>query len=400
MKGLPIPSSLSGWICAVVLLFFLFVGYYLYLFPALHVFYFEEEAGFPALYSGTKDRCDPLEIRVDSPRQIAPFGKRWVYITIRNDSASPITVTASLSVTPSLTGWYMPFLFGGSTSDTTAVSFSPLQPHATAYGRIPLFSTEKITEAALYIHIPEGRDCTVTIAQRPIKNPWRYLAHAFSEQLLLPPWSNWILAAIGLLIPALVEPKEWKEPKEPTELSLQSLGQMFGRSLGLSLAFIAGVLVAMSAIWWPVESGWWNIVIIIVSLIVIILFVWRSLGLGWPQQLSQWLQGRKSLQDLSKRLQEQKWMQSIRDPLRQKWSGSLIVPVILLLVGIALWLLSKQLLLFPLVRPLGGIFIVMGVPELLSTILRTMYSQESGGGNESGSDRGSPADAPGDKSES
>lgn len=391
MKGLPIPGSLGGWICAVGLLFFLFIGYYGYLFPELHAFYFEERPGYPAFFSGTKGQCEPLKIRVDSPRQIAPFGKRWVYITIKNESASPVTVTVSLSVTPPLTGWYMPFLFGNSTSDTTAVSFSPLQPYATGYGRIPLFSKEEIATAVLYIITgTENINCSVTIDQPPKRDDRRYLIHAFTEQLLLPPWSNWILAAVGLLIPALVEPKEQKESEGLAQFSLLSLCRMFGLSLGLSLAFIAGVLVAASAIWWPVEEkeagGVWNIAIIVVSIIVIILFVGRSLNVGLPRWLTNWLE-------------------YIRDQLQQKQLGSLVVriiPLIPLVVTLILVIVILRLELFPLLKPLRSIFLVIGILELLKFLRSILYkaSPELGGRNESRSDRRGPANTPGDKCES
>lgn len=333
MKGLPIPTSLGSWICGVILLPLLFIGYYLYLFGELQAFYLEERAGYPAFYSYSKDPgCGPLEIRVDSPRQIAPFGKRWLYVTIRNNSASPITVTTSLSTTPSLTAWNMPFLFGSSTRDTTAISFSSLQPYATAYGRIPLFSTQEITKAALYVHISGIEDCLVTIAQPPQINRCRYLIHALTEQLLLPPWSNGILAAVGLLIPALLE-------KESTKISLRLIFQLFLRSLGLALAFIAGVLVVASLIWLPLEKevgGYWNIAIIILGFIIIPLFAWGSLDLD---SLVNWFKEKL---------------------LRRKWFWLVTVLGIVLML-IAILLITFFLTQFPLLKPLGYMFIAMGI---------------------------------------
>lgn len=404
MNGLPIPRSLYGWICAIMLLVFLFIGYYLYLFPELDTFYFEKPGGIPTLYSITTggSQCEPLEIKIHSPRQVASFGKRWVYITLRNTSNSTITVAASLVITPELKGWYMPFLFGGSTSDAAAISFPSLQPYATAYGRIPLFVTGDITSAILHISVsvPEAKDCSIHIEQPPKNDPRRFLVHSFIEQLLLPPWSNWLLAAVGLLVPALVElVLEPRNQERTLKISGKSLARMIVYSLNISLLFIAIVLLGVSAVWCPTEKeagGWWNIFIVIVSFVIVIsLIIWRSPGLefGLLRYISRWLQNLKYLQPA-----RELWQRAKEWPRQRAWLRLLInLMIIVLTTGLLLWIISHTK--FPLLKPLYGIFLILGGLEFLRALLRAIYSQKSGGRNESESDGGNPASVLGDKSE-
>lgn len=347
MKGLPIPHSLQGWTCALVLLLLLFASYYLYLFPYLHAFYFEERAGCPALYtqSLSEDNSCPsfLRVRIDSPRQIAPFGKRWVYIAIKNDSNSPVSLTASLVITPGLAGWYMPFLFGSSTSDATSLTFSPINPYATAYGRIPLFSTEAITEAGIHIHFDDGgKNCYVPINQPPGRNPRRFLAHSLTEQLLLPPWSNWLLAAVGLLIAVVIEPS--KDQESANKFSVPVFLRMLWLSLTLSLIFIAGLLLIISAIWWPIEreaGGGLNIAAIVVSTAALIFFM-GSVVLELEKSPRTWLE------------------------LGIPWYIAIIVIIVLLVATLILLFLTR----FPLLESLSGLFITLVVLEVLRSLFR------------------------------
>jgi len=175
--------------------------------------------------------------------------------------------------------------------------------------------------------------------------------HSFIEQILLPPWSNWFLAALGLIIPALVDSREQREKKPPsgeehskeqkqsTILLWQSLWRIFRTSLGLSLILVAGILLVISAIWWPVEresGGWWNFVVMITGLLMIFIFIWRTLDLDLP------LFGREPEQD------KPKWQRVL----------PIIIIVILLLIGVC----CTQ---FPLLKPLMGISLVAGVLEIL-----------------------------------
>jgi hypothetical protein len=268
-----IPTSSRGWTCAILLSLTLFSIYYFCMFPELHSFYFGRERGSFALYSSVSNSnaCGPLTVRVDSPRQIAPFIKRWVYLTLTNRISEPITLTASLVITPT-SGWYMPFLFGS--SNIEALSFSPLAPYATAHGQIPLFSSSPDTLTlslhVIYIQGNQPQECSIEIAQPPNINPRRTLIHSFVEQILLPPWSNWFLVGISFIIPALKEREEKKTSGHFLEI--------FRTSLMLSLFFIALILLVMSVIWWPEAKepgGLWNFIFIIMGFIFI--FIWGTL---------------------------------------------------------------------------------------------------------------------------
>jgi hypothetical protein len=370
LGGLPIPTSLRGWACAIVLLLILFISYYLYVFPILHDFYFGQESGSPTLYSTDSSgpspdgppKCGPLRMRVDSPRQIAPFSKRWVYLTVSNTISMPIDVTASLVISPS-SGWYMPFLFVGS-SNIETLSFSPLAPYATAHGQIPLFSSDPISPALsihiVYIYEDQPQECSIPVAQPPLYNPRRSLVHSFIEQILLPPWSNWFLAALGLIIPALVDSREREEKKPPsgeenppekrppnggehskeqkrsTMLLGQSLWQIFRTSLGLSLILVAGILLIVSAIWWPNEAksgGGWNAFIIIVMLFLVTpIFTWRTLDLDLPPCARECMRN------------------------KPKWQRVLAIIIIIIIIAMAALLVCGfYKTRFPLLKPLIGI---------------------------------------------
>jgi len=277
-----IPTSSRGWTCAILLSLTLFSIYYFCMFPELHSFYFGREPGSFALYSSVSNSnaCGPLKVRVDSPRQIAPFIKRWVYLTLTNRISEPITLTASLVITPT-SGWYMPFLF--ESSNIEASSFSPLAPYATAHGQIPLFSsnldTLTLSLHVIYIQGNQPQECSIEIAQPPNINPRRTLIHSFVEQILLPPWSNWFLVGISFIIPALKE----REEKETSGHFLE----IFRTSLMLSLFFIALILLVMSVIWWPEakeSGGLWNFIFIIMGFIFI--FIWGTLLNLWGTPLN------------------------------------------------------------------------------------------------------------------
>jgi NADH:ubiquinone oxidoreductase subunit 6 (subunit J) len=171
----------------------------------------------------------------------------------------------------------------------------------------------------VYIYGDQPHECSIPVAQPPLYNPRRSLAHSFIEQILLPPWSNWFLAALGLIIPALVDSRGQEEKKPPsgeenpqekrppnggehskeqkrsTVLLGQSFWQIFITSLGLSLILVAGILLVVSAIWWPNEAesgGAWNIVIIIFMLFLTILFTRRTLDLDWPPYGRGWMRNK------------------------------------------------------------------------------------------------------------
>jgi ABC-type uncharacterized transport system permease subunit len=169
--------------------------------------------------------------------------------------------------------------------------------------------------------------------------------HSFIEQILLPPWSNWFLAAIGLIIPALVDYEQEEKKK-------QSWWQMFHASLALSLTIFALVLLILSIIWQPIEKesgGMWNIVLIIVSFLILFLS-WRRLGLDLLAL------------DLPARIQD------LIAHLKQKFLRTFLWRVIMFIIIIVLlwWLFSNTR--FPLLMPLRGISLIivaLEFPEFL-----------------------------------
>jgi len=255
----------------------------------------------------------------------------------------------------------MPFLFRS--SNIEALSFSPLYPYATAHERIPLFSSNAISLSINIVYIlgDQIQECSISIAQPPEYNPKRALVHSFIEQLLLPPWSNWILAAIGLIIPPLVESREQKQNRSVSPW-WQSLCRMFLISLALSLTIVAWTLLMLSAIWWPKKEGsggMWNTIIntiiIVTGFLMFLIFIWRTLDLDLPSGV------RDRLQNIIARLNQKEKR------------------IIAILVVIA-WLLLLWCTHFPLLKALWGISLIAALIAGALEILKIMKE----GANESG----------------
>lgn len=265
MKGMPIPESRWGWVTVVSLTVVAFALYYLVLFPHLMQFYERDlyigQSTDPELVSSScsdeaRQALDRLIIRVKSPWHVAPFVRRWISVTIRNDGELPVeNVEWWLDIYPqgrmaAINSPVLPFLFDESNTLQTSVHFTQIAPYATVTGRAPVFvasSAEGSVGGPMWIRV---QDCIAKIRvvgdELPLlNNNTRSLAHSLVENLLLPPWSNGLLVAVVFVASYIAE-----KDAEDKENKQQCLGLVvFLNALRYLIATWALVLFLVFIAW-------------------------------------------------------------------------------------------------------------------------------------------------------
>ncbi len=248
---LPIPKTLRGWVISVSVLILIFIAYYGFLFNYLERFY----RGFlytKKISEQTSEYPLNLTLRVDAPDYIAPFGQRWLYFTIRNESNRPASdLWIGVEIQPqgeqTLEGWCFPFLFRDSLLLERSLHIERLQPHTSVSGRLPLWGSTCVSSSLLVtVTITDSETAEVrTPVTFPVKvNVYRYLAHSFIEQILLPPWSN------GLIVVAVFVICTQRERRFQTEEWYLQILRAFRTSLILLLLLGGAVLILPSIPWW------------------------------------------------------------------------------------------------------------------------------------------------------
>ncbi|HDQ05258.1 MAG TPA: hypothetical protein ENN36_00855 [Candidatus Bathyarchaeota archaeon] len=231
MNGGPLPGSRRGWIAAATLIVLAFLFYYLHMFQVLLDFYdsalysiqpnfhpIEPVAEYSLCNFEELEFLSSLEVRIDSPHHIASFGRRWIYLTVRNNgdrSIEDVEFWLVLDKDQSIISWAMPFLFEDATLQRSA-HFARLDPGAEVSGRIPVFAARKI-EGGVQVRA-RLQNCIAQVMSdsQPFSFPLnfsraKFLAHSLVENLLLPPWSNGFIVAVVLVACHFAERREKEE---------------------------------------------------------------------------------------------------------------------------------------------------------------------------------------------
>ncbi len=278
----PIPRTLRGWIVTVLVLVLMFIAYYGFLFPYLERFY----RGF--LYTQPPQEMGDLTLRVDAPDYIAPFGQRWLYFTIRNDADRPMSdIWIGLEVQQpgeqTVEGWVFPFLFRDSLLLDRPIYIKQIQPGLSVSGRIPLWGSTYLSasptlSATVIVTGPEVAGTGTSLPLSVKANSYRYLAHSFIEQILLPPWSNGFIAIAVFIVCTQME----RRIKPEGEWYYQ-VAREFRSSLALLLLLGGGVLILPSIPWWGQDPK--GVILSVLFLIFFVLYSLRVLGVEPPPPL-------------------------------------------------------------------------------------------------------------------
>jgi len=281
MDWLPVPRTKQGWLTAVVLAFCTFLLYYLLLFRVLQAFY--EGALYTAKPGETvsvncgehQDVLRQLKIRVSSPRYTAPFGTRWFFATIYNNSQQPIEdVKLWIELQPSKSEeeaelWILPSLFGDSPPFVEkSLYISRMEPHSTTSGRFLLYATSN-AKVVVWLHIYDNCIAQVNAELPPITiNLPKYLAHSFVENILLPPWSNGVIIGIVLLVCYITERRENEE--NGTAVSASSIFILTLEALRWLLSILAATFVMVSLPWLYSKKGF--VLVLLSALLLMALY--------------------------------------------------------------------------------------------------------------------------------
>lgn len=251
MEWLPFPKTKQGWFAAICLIFGLFIFYYVILFGVLRTFYET------ALYTAMAGNIDPLNceddsegtlkemaVRISMPRHMAPFGTRWVFLTIYNNGQQSIENVRLWVRLQSENGreperWNIPSLFGGINLVNKSLEIEQIEPHSVASGRLPVYTT---FDAKAEIWLSIFNEC---IAQVRVESPQiainlpKYLAHSLVENVLLPPWSNGVLVGIALLACYIAESEKDENRKLVDGILILRAIQFLSTGLALILLVVS-----------------------------------------------------------------------------------------------------------------------------------------------------------------
>lgn len=311
-EGWPWPNSLRGWVAALLVSILIIIFYYQFIFPPILTFY-KEELYVPASMIPKEEPDNTLEwdnilskikVRIDYPRYVAPFGYRWIYVTVQNQGDSPIQgVKLWVEIPPADDGWprktdvwIFPYLFGGSSTLDRILSFEEIPPHSTVSGRIPFLAsetTDTIT-GTLWIswthpHPVDAITGTLWVSWthlRPVSfsrelefklDMMRSLSHSFLEFALLPPWSNGFIIFAAFVICAIVDRNEPDKKKDIQEKDIQGAGRLCStlivpvRSLKYMLIGLMVLSVVEALLWY----FWQMFPVLVIVMVVMVVMVVR-----------------------------------------------------------------------------------------------------------------------------
>jgi hypothetical protein len=382
-----IPKTIRGWIASISTLILAFVLYYVFLFPYLERFY----RGFLYTERVSPERSEiikGLTMRLDVPNYLASYGQRWLYFTIRNDTDHPISdLWIGLEVQkgekrPYVEGWVFPFLYAGSTSVERSMYIEHLQPGLSFSGRLPLYGSafgsvpSELTATVIIMATSgitnSGAGEPVALAKFPLSvkiNSWRYLAHSFIEQILLPPWSNGVIVVAVFIVCTQLERR-----LNPKEECYRWLWKAIRSSFMLLLA-MGGVLLTLPAIPWGHQdiSGFLMALLFFISMLYSLKW---AIGINLPPlpSFGQHLKNRRLNLQIN-----------VKIPLRISTAmpnGYVGVFALTILWIIGLWLLKPQL---PLLQPLPWMVLAAAALRALDIFMHFIYSEGNYGPKRSNS---------------
>jgi hypothetical protein len=279
MDWLPVPRTKQGWIAAVALAFCAFLLYYLLLFRVLQEFYegalYTAKSGkiVPVNCEEHQEVLQQLKIRVSSPRYTAPFGTRWFFATIYNNSQQPIKdVKLWIELQPSKSEqeqeaelWILPSLFGDSPLVEKSLYISQMEPGSTISGRFLLYATSD-AKVIVWLHIYNNCIAQVNAGLPPITiNLPKYLAHSFVENILLPPWSNGVIIGIVLLACYIMEGRE--NEKNRVAVSAADISAIILKAMRWLLSILAITFITVSLPWLDSLKGFALVLLFMLFLI-------------------------------------------------------------------------------------------------------------------------------------
>lgn len=206
------PRKTQGWLLLLILAISFYVGYYLVLYPQLYAGYLSA-FWWNAPYSVGGDDSQ-VAITMRSPQFISEFVERSLVVYVTNKTGEPlkdifITVSPSekdrLAVEVSTVRTRLGF---------SAPESGNVLPNFARFEYIPPYST---VPAIFYIYgnnISQGDEIALQIyrnstqltgAAKMKADRYKTFQHSLIETILLPPWSNGVLAVLALLAVKLVE---------------------------------------------------------------------------------------------------------------------------------------------------------------------------------------------------
>jgi len=384
---LPIPKTLRGWIASISVLIITFVLYYIFLFPYLERFY----RGF--LYTEKPKGVIPgLTMRLDGPDYLAPYGQRWLYFTIRNDTNRPISdLWIGLEVQKDgqdVEGWIFPFLYRSSMSAERSVHIEQLQPGLSFSGRLPFYgsafgSASPVLTATVIIASPEitaASGLTTTFPSFQVRaNSLRYLAHSFIEQILLPPWSNGVIVIAVFIVCTQLERRFNLEEKW-----YRWLWEAIRSSVVLLLA-VGGIALALPAIpWWQQDVNGFLITLLF-SIFMLYGLKW-AMGVDFPLPFLLFLKNKWAMSKTINKVKNAvaplfrpllRLIQQIKVRIPQQVATAMSDGYILVFLFTTIWILGQWLCkpILPLLQPLPWMALAVAVLRVMDILIHLAYSE-------------------------
>lgn len=219
LDWLPLPRTRQGWVASFLVVIMAFIAYYMYVFPQLQAFHKEVLYTSEVVSGPLEGLPQNLQIRIAAPRYIGTFVGRLVYITVWNRGTDPVDdleLWLSSPWSSSGTGEEWTTKVGippaGGLPYQSAVRFVRIGPGGIACASLMVHGARafdahiglRVGDKVGWLRKPSA-DGLDLVKMRFAPSPWRSLSHSFVENILLPPWSNAILAGLGLVLTFLAE---------------------------------------------------------------------------------------------------------------------------------------------------------------------------------------------------
>lgn len=239
MNNLPIPTTRSGWVAALINTVILFGVYYWLLFAVILDVYSNQLE----VVDFDKGEEIPIKVTIKRPKYYDSSATTWVFLYIENQGEDALhNVEVYLITHSSEPPILLPSLYNNDVYNV-GVKFSIIEPRSVATGRIRFIAQTDPQFDALLIKINGNpKELKSKSANRMNESKFKAFRQGFLETLLLPPWSNGFLFAIALFSSYIVEKN--LEEKKPG-LSTRELLYNWKKSILVLLIIIALIALLM-----------------------------------------------------------------------------------------------------------------------------------------------------------
>lgn len=271
MDWLPLPRTRQGWVASFLVVSTAFIAYYIWVFPNLQSFHNEALYVSEVVSGPLEGLPQDLQIRIAAPRYIGSFVDRLVYITVWNRGTGPVDdleLWLSSPWTSSGRGEEWTSKVGippaGGLPYESAVRFAHIGPGGIACASLVVYGARefdaniglRVGDKVVWLRKPSDVGLNL-VKMRFVPSPWRSLSHSFVENILLPPWSNAILAGLGLVLTFLAEGATERAASRTTHVLLGRGGgqrkrvplRLPRRGVGIPVATNGGYAVGSRDMW-------------------------------------------------------------------------------------------------------------------------------------------------------